>query len=247
MIVSGAELLLAAAVLLSGAALQSAVGFGMGMASVPLLLWLGVPLPHAVAALNGASIVQAALASHRLRQERQGKLHLVFASGQWLGLPLGLVVMGVLETAGELAVQRAVGVFLLAAIAARVALRPVPRDVGAGWTAAASLSSGALSGTFGMGGPPMVFWTLAHPWSADRVRAFLLTQVVLVSPAMLALLALEYGPGVLASAGAGVALTPVIWLVTVAAQAASAGWDRRRLQSAALIVLTIIGVRSLFG
>ena len=245
----GTELLLAAiGVMLCGAALQSAVGFGMGMATVPILLWLGVPLAHAVAFLNGASIVQAAIASHRLRHERQPSLHLRFALGQWLGLPLGLACMGLLSTAGRGVTLRAIGVFLLVAVAARALLRPRPRaEVAPAWTAAAALSSGMLTGTFGMGGPPMVFWSLAHQWTADRVRAFLLTQSVLVSPAMLGLLVARYGADVLWSAALGLGLTPALWAVTATTQRATAAWPRARLQTAALALITLLGLRSLVG
>jgi uncharacterized membrane protein YfcA len=62
------EVVVIGSVLGLGALLQSAVGFGMALVAVPLLVLAGRPLPIAVALVLGAAIVQTAYGSYIARE-----------------------------------------------------------------------------------------------------------------------------------------------------------------------------------
>lgn len=66
--VAPSEIGIAALIVTLGALLQSAVGFGMGLVVVPLLTWAGYPLPHAVALLLGAAVIQTGLGTYFARR-----------------------------------------------------------------------------------------------------------------------------------------------------------------------------------
>jgi len=42
-----------------------------------------------------------------------------------------------------------------------------------GWGGLAFIGSGLLAGLCGMGGPPLVIWSMAHDWPAEKTRGFL--------------------------------------------------------------------------
>lgn len=242
------QLAAAAAVLVGGAALQTAVGFGMGMFSVPLLLWLGFLLPDAVGLFLGGSVAQTAFASHRTRGERHWPSQARFGVGQYVGVPLGVLGMAAWADATGLDARRVVGGVLLAAVLIRISVRPSPRqEVHPAWTALASVASGVLAGAVGMGGPPAVLWAMAHDWSTSRFRTFLWTQIVVVAPAVLGVLAWTHGLGVVKLAGAGLATAPLLWLVSLGAMRLTSRWTRQRLHAFAVLVLLAIAIRSLVG
>lgn len=236
----------AAAVLAGGAALQSAVGFGMGMFSVPLLFWLGLPLPEAVALFLGGSVAQAGFASRRARVKQLWRPQLQFAAGQWMGVPVGVAGVAWWTQATTWPASRLVGGVLLAVVLLRVSVHPRPRATLAhGWTACASLVSGILAGGLGMGGPPAVLWAMAHDWSASQFRTFLWTQTLLMAPVVLACWMWEHGASLVTRFALGLATAPMLWVVSLVTMRMTAVWGRDRLHGWATMLLLLIAARSL--
>jgi uncharacterized membrane protein YfcA len=230
------------------AALQSAVGFGMGLVTVPLLLWTGRTLPEAVAVLFGASVVQTAYGTWMSRRDIPWRTTIGLVSVQWLCLPLGLWGMAALTSAGPERVKQFVGVAVAAMLVLRAVLRPTPREqVHAGWGVLASSLSGFLAGLVGMGGPPIVLFALAHDWQKDRFRGFLWATFLMVLPAAAALLAWRFGPSVLLWALLGVAMAPVLWIGSRMGLSLSTHWDAPRLRRAATALLVVVVLWSVAG
>ena len=73
-----------AIVLMSGVAVQAAVGFGAGLFSVPLLIWLEVPLPVAVGLVMSMVVVQGVFSCWQHRDELPWRLVMpVFLGAAW--------------------------------------------------------------------------------------------------------------------------------------------------------------------
>lgn len=227
------------------ATLQSAVGFGMAIAAIPLLVLAGHPLPHAVALVLGAALVQTSLGSWATREHIRWRAAFAFAGMQWVALLGGVACMSLLVESEPAHVRRAVGVVVVAAVTAQRLFRPAPRArLAAAWTGLAATCSGFFAGLVGMGGPPLVLFALAHDWSPDRIRAFLWSQFLLAQPVLATLLVLRFGGEVLGWLALGAAMAPVIWLGSRVGRGATRLWDRGRMELAATVVLYAIGASS---
>jgi uncharacterized membrane protein YfcA len=237
---------IAAAVLFAGALLHSAIGFGIGLVVIPLLVAAGFSLPSAVATLIGAGFVTSALSLFGAREHMQPRLSLGVGVAQAIGIPLGVAAMATLSEAPPGAVRRAVGIVVAGLVTARLVIRPRPREsVHAAWAGLAGTAGGFLAGLVGMGGPPLVFYALASAWTKDRFRAFLWTQFILGAPIVAGVLAWRFGTDVLQYIGVGAAMTPLIWIATRIGLAITRRWQAKQLAIAAVLVLYGIAVMAI--
>lgn len=251
MLIAGQPLttLLASALIVTlGAAVQGAVGFGMALTTVPLLLWTGRPLSEAVAVLFGASLVQTAFGAWTVRHEIPWRTTLWVTAAQWATVPIGVLGMGALAAAGPTVVRQAVGGILVGVLALRFAFRPRPREqLARGWSVVAGASAGFLAGLVGMAGPPIVLFALAHPWSKNRLRGFLWASFLLMLPAGAVALAWRMGIEVLAWSLLGLALAPCSWLGSLAGMKLSRRWSSERLRVMATAMLGLVAASSIIG
>jgi uncharacterized membrane protein YfcA len=238
----------AAAIMTLGVALQSAVGFGMGLVTVPLLLWTGRALPEAVALLLGASAVQCAYGTWTSRTLVPWRSTLPVAVAQWMFVPLGVAGMAALASAGPDVVKQAVGAIVAGILVLRAVVRPSPTDaLPRAWAAATGAASGFLVGLVGMGGPPLVLYALAHDWDKDAFRGFLWSSFLLALPAAAIVLAIRLGVNVLGWSAFGLALLPLLWLGSKAGLALSHRWDAARMRTVATAMLVLIATWSVLG
>ncbi|MCB9628980.1 MAG: sulfite exporter TauE/SafE family protein [Sandaracinaceae bacterium] len=242
------QVLGAALVVVGGSFVQTIAGFGMGLFSVPLLIYLGFPLANAVALSVGAGLVQLLIGLRSVRHEVNWPDAFGMAVIQALTVPVGMLGMQLLSDAGPARVKQGVGVLLFVALGVRQLWRPAPRDtVAPVWKVVAGSVSGLLSGLAGMGGPPLVLYALAHRFSVDRYRAFLWSQFVLVVPVMVTTLALRFGAEVLLTFGLGVALTPCLWLGARLGMRVSARFEVATVQRIAVGLLYVIALSGALG
>lgn len=242
------QILGAALIVIGGSFVQTIAGFGMGLFSVPLLLYLGFPLSDAVALAVGAGLVQLLIGLRTVHHEVVWKHAVSMAMVQALGVPVGMMGMQLLSDAGPARVKQGVGVLLFGVLAMRQLWKPTPRDsVGAGWTIAAGGVSGLLAGLAGMGGPPLVLYALAHRYTIDQFRAFLWSQFVLIVPVMVLTLGLRFGWHVLWAFGLGVALTPCLWVGARIGMRVSVRWEVATVQRIAVGLLYFIAITGALG
>lgn len=246
---SWTALVLAALICCCGALVQAAVGFGMALFMVPLLLWVGFALPEAVAMVIGAALLQTAYGTWTVRAAIRWREALSFTAIHWLFIPVGVLGMVLLSDRVEGAtLKQAVGALILVLLVARVSLRPRPRaELHRGWTVLAAATTGTLAGLVGMPGPPMALYALAHEWDKDRFRGFLWSQFVLGLPVLLALLAWREGVAVLWFTALGLACLPLIGLGAKLGALISQRWERAQLQRAATILMFVIAAWSIVG
>jgi len=242
------DLATAALIVFCGAAVQTVVGFGMGLFAIPLLIFSGRSLPEAVALSVGAGFVQLLIGLRAVRREVVWKEAIGLAAIQGACVPVGTLGMRLLADAGPDRVKQGVGALLLVVLAVRQLARPEPRDR-VPWSlgALAAALAGLLGGLVGMGGPPLVIFALAHRWRTDRFRAFLWSQFVLAVPVMVLALAARFGPAVLEPFALGIALTPCVWAGARVGRRLSAHWEAPSLHRSVLVLLYALAVTSILG
>ncbi|MCA9534395.1 MAG: sulfite exporter TauE/SafE family protein [Polyangiales bacterium] len=238
----------AALIVVGGSFVQTIAGFGMGLFSVPLLLYLGFPLSDAVALAVGAGLVQLLIGLRTVHREVAWREASAMALIQALFVPVGMMGMQLLEDAGPARVKQGVGALLFTVLAVRQFWRPVPRDsLPRIWTVIAGSVSGTLAGLAGMGGPPLVLYALAHRYSIDRYRAFLWSQFALIVPVMVITLGLRFGWSVLLAFGLGLVLTPCLWVGARIGMRVSARWEVATVQRIAVGLLYVIAISGALG
>lgn len=195
----------AAAVFMLAAMAQAVTGFGSALVAVPLLTLV----VHPVAAVVGATAVSLVLTSGAAWRERS---HVDVAAARRLtvtgilGMPLGLILLGVAE-------ESRLEAWIAAAMLVMVVLVASGVRIGARGLPAAGLLSGALLTSTGMNGPPLVMALLDREprrYRATLQGVFAMQDVVAVA----AFLVLGYVDGEVALLTAsGVVGLPVGWLL----------------------------------
>ena len=243
-----AELIGAALILTLGVTLQTAVGFGLGLLCVPMLVWSGRSLPEAVAILIGAGCIQTGLGSFSLRSQVSWRRVLPITLVIIAVMPLGQYAMGLIVGEGKLFVKQVIGVMLLILLVARALYKPVQQDVVArAWGHLAAAVSGFLTGLVGMGGPPLVLFALAHTWSKDQYRAFIWPVFFCTTPVLICMLALQFGSQLFLEFAKGLAMAPCVWLGLRAGMAISRQWNMAQLQLSATLLLYAVAISSILG
>lgn len=196
-------------ILLLGTAVQAAVGFGAGLVSVPLLVWRDIPLPYAVG-LNVAIVcAQTGFNCWQHRTELPWRHVLPMFLLRGATLPFGVWLMYEVTELDPSSTKQVIGVVLLAILLAQSRWRISPRTyVPWRWTVLAGTLSGVMAGMVGMGAAPVVFWLMAHDWSATRQRTFLWLTFLALIPFHASLLGWTFGRPMITAFVVGFALAP---------------------------------------
>jgi uncharacterized membrane protein YfcA len=192
------SLALLGAILLASSILQGTVGFSSGLFGIPLFLWIGIPLPQAVAISLVASAVQNITGAWQLRHEldlrRAWRPMLI----RYATLPLGVWALSWVGRESTGAASQLVGAVILAVLVLQWSLRITPQPfVHSAWEWLSMSTAGFFLGLCGMGGPPMVLWIMAHDWPMARGRALLFFLFATGIPPQALLLWLFFGTPVL--------------------------------------------------
>jgi uncharacterized membrane protein YfcA len=172
--VTGATFLAITAIVAVGAALQGAVGFGLGLFAVPLLLLIApsfVPGP-----ILAASIVLTVLLTHRNRRGINWS-HLTWAmGGRIVGIGCALVLLGMASTATLSLCSGALVLFAVGLSVSGLRVAPAPRSL-----IVAGVLSGILATVVSSGGPPMALLYQREPGPQLRgtLAAYFLIGVTL--------------------------------------------------------------------
>jgi uncharacterized membrane protein YfcA len=202
--------LAAAAAVFLGAGLQSATGFGFALVSAPILFaLLGPQEAVSAGALLGIELSALTLATERRIPNVLRGEALALVAWSLPGLALGALALRELSD-DVLSALVAAGV--IAALVLRLRVRTRRRGRGVApfrpWrTAAAGVSSGALSTSTSLSGPPLVLLLLARGVSPSQLRDTLAAVFVTLSALSVAALAIAAtftvpaGVGALLAAG----------------------------------------------
>lgn len=225
---------------------QSVAGFGFALFATPLLLLCGLELPQAITLVVTCSLCQSLLGIHHLRRDIPWRSSLTATAVRFVGLCAGLMLLNILVQLNPEIIRTVVGAVLCLIVAVQMTFRPRPRQhLHPAWGGAAFLSSGLLSGICGMGGPPLVLWSMAQPWPSRKVRAFLFGTFATSLPIQIVVLILNFGTPILRFSGLGLLLFPFVWLGSVTGLPLGNRLDKIRLQRFAYVILLGMGVTSL--
>lgn len=222
---------------------QSAVGFGYALFATPLLVWIGVPLPQTITLVATCSTIQAAFASRRLHADVPWSLALSSTAVRLVCIVVGLVLLKSLVTLRADQIKVVIGGTLCLLVAIQFFWRPRPVEaMHWGWAGLAWSASGLLSGLCGMGGPPLVLWSMAHDWSTEKTRGFLFAVSATSTPFQIALLCATFGTAMLWSVAIGVAFLPIVYLGFRIGLPIGNRMPKAKLRRISLMILMVIGV-----
>ncbi|MHB1157501.1 MAG: sulfite exporter TauE/SafE family protein [Phycisphaerales bacterium] len=227
----------------AGVLLQGAVGFGMGLFSIPIMLWLGIDLPVAIAALTVSTFAQSIYGAMTYRQHipwpavaRTTPLRLIF-------MLVGLAALWRIDSLPRHNIKQIIGAAILTILVAQQALRAKPRHVvPIGWAWLAASLSGFMAGAIGMGGPPIVLWAMAHDWPSRVTRSFFWVSFGLLSPVMIVAMALTFGSPVWHGLLLGLICAPLTLLGARLGMGIGERLNRQRLRSVTVALLVLIAV-----
>jgi uncharacterized membrane protein YfcA len=233
---------LAAAAALTGAFVQSTTGFGFALVLSPALFAVMDPVEAVMALLVLGLALSLLVLFERGRPEHVDWRSLVpMLLAALPGLGLGAVALTQLSK-GTL--QVAVGVAVMAAAAWQLRRRrrgaephPVPAAV-------AGFTSGALTTSINVSGPPIVLWLEARGASPEEFRASLAATFLVLDLAGGALLLVAQGSGSIDVERLGPLLALVIAGYALGA-AAFRRLDRERFYTLVLALVTCTGAASI--
>src|SRR5918999_3622494 len=241
--------LAAGVAVLTGAALQSSIGFGFALVAAPLLFAATSP-PEAVGLMIVLAVEVSLLTLLTDRSQAQPVWRDVGPVVAW-SLPCALAGVAVLRALDDLALQLLVtaGVLLALAVNLRVAHRaaPVVAQEPPRWARpAAGLASGALNTSTSTGGPPVVLLLLARGLPAPVVRDTLTATFLGFAPVSTLALALTRTEEAIPDPLALAALVPLTALGHVAGRPVfarlAAGHSYERVLTAVLLAAVATGL-----
>ncbi len=228
------------------AAAQSAVGFGIALFAMPPLLYVGLDLPSAIVVVAVASYMQSLLGVWRLRQATPWRTAVTASAVSTLAVIAGFIILKRLTRLDLGLVKLTVGGILCLLALSQMSTRPQAHArVHWAWAAGAFLASGLLSGICGMGGPPLVLWSLAHDWTTAKTKGFLFAVSIVTIPIQLILLRVMLARGIAGPLLLGLALTPATVLGAYVGLALSQHMSKRVLRLSGYVMLLAIGVAAM--
>jgi uncharacterized membrane protein YfcA len=230
-------------------ALQGAVGFGSGLLAIPLIVWAGLNLDEAVTVLLTSVFVQTAVSCWQYRHHCPWRTVVNMSAVRIASMPPGVWVLTQIVDAGRQRAKQVIGVALLVIVVTQWLARVKPRQaINPGWMVAAGIAGGLMTGAFGMGGPPLVLWAMAHDWPARCTRSFLWANFLFITPAQLAAMAWLCGWEVIDGPIAlGLAMTPVVLVAAAVGVKIGDRLNRHRLRIAAFVILILIALWSILA
>lgn len=170
----------AAAVLFVGSTVLSTIGFGIGMTTIPALLFV-FDAQTVVVVVNTVSIALFILIVHRNRAELPFRRVLPWSVSGLVAVPVGALALRDLDAATLKIAIAALTMALTVLVVVSGDKTPVPRGKAAGIVVGFAVS--ATLNALGVGGPVMALYVFAQRWSRDAARGALALYFLFVEAA----------------------------------------------------------------
>lgn len=240
------SIVLAGVILFFGSVVQGAIGFALGMIAVPLLVEAGFSLSQSIALTTLAIGIQVIFGAWKLRADIPWGDVKLAAIVRYLTVPIGVLILLLLEDVNSADVKPLVGIGVLIGIGIRALAR---RGIGNGLPVALSVGtfalSGILQGLVAMGGPPLVLWMTTRDFQARQARAFTVILFLLNAPAQVLLLLFLSRTMSLDVILIALLLTPLIYLGTIIGLRIGDHFSKQLLNQLALAVLALIAINAI--
>ena len=162
---------------------QGLTGFGFGLVSMSLLPLILADHSGNVSGVKEAAAISTvfsllATVTTFLRHVREYKWRqgIGFLLSVCVGVPIGVFF---LEKSNESVLLKTLGALMLLFAAREFLFNVQPKTIPIWLTVPLGVFSGAVSGSFNLGGIPSAAYAYAHPWSRGHIMAFL--QVMICS------------------------------------------------------------------
>lgn len=242
---TGAEWAVLAAATLIGVGVQSTVGFGFAFFVAPALFFTGSAAQAVIILLALGTLVNLLMLYGEDRPRTRGFWPAVVPVVMWSlpGLAAGYLGLVLVPKA---ALQILVGVVIVAACASRAG-RAETAEGGriTGSAALAGLSSGALTSSTGLNGPPLLPWATRHSGTPNELRHLVAAGLLALNTMGFLLVAIGGGNGGLGSAGIVFAvLVPMVLLGHRAGRFMLARLDAADHRKIVLLAAAVTGTAS---
>jgi uncharacterized membrane protein YfcA len=180
-------LILASGVIFLAALIKATLGFGESLLAMPLLtLMLGLPTATPLVGLVAATLTLLMLGSSWRKIDLRSTWRLLGAAA--LGVPIGVLLV---RLAPAVLATRLLGVMLIG-FGLFSLFRPTLITLAhPAWSYVFGFCAGVLGSAYNTAGPPMVLYSAARRWPADRFRATM--QSVFLPISLLVLLSHALG------------------------------------------------------
>ncbi len=224
---------------------QSTVGFGYALFAAPLLLSIGLPLPHVIVLVSSCSFFQSSIGAWKLRDEVPWKITYISSLVRVAFLVIGILLLKELVTFKKEQIRMVIGVVICVIVIVQNGWKPKKTSsMHWGWGGLAFVLSGIMAGVVGMGGPALVLWCLAQDWESKKTRAFLFSAFATSIPVQIVFFNFAFGSEVLKSVGMSIAMIPLILLGSYIGIPLGNRMDKERLKFIAYTILLLLGVGS---
>lgn len=237
------DIILAGLIVCLAGMAQSTVGFGYALFATPLLVWIGIPLPSVITLVATCSMIQAIIGARKLHATVPWRSALTATAVRLAGVIIGLFLLKRLAVLNTGHIRMVLGCILCLLVVIQFLWRPQPVTIMHwSWAGLAFIASGLLAGLCGMGGPPLVLWSMAHDWSTEKTRGFLFAVFATSSPVQIVLLSLTFGTSILWNAAIGVAFLPLVYLGSIIGLPIGNRMAKDKLSRIAYAILLVIGI-----
>ncbi|MCK5849969.1 MAG: sulfite exporter TauE/SafE family protein [Kiritimatiellae bacterium] len=239
-------IIIIAGIMLTACTIQSAVGFGYGLFATPLLISIGITLPEAIAIVATCSLVQAIIGSRHLHAVVPWRLSITASSIRLVTTILGMLILKEITSLKVSDVKFIVGCILCFAVGLQFFGKKKPsKTIHWAWDGLAFAASGLLAGVCGMGGPPLVFWLMAHDWSVEKTRGFLFSIFAISLPFLLILLYITFGTDILWNIGLALLLSPAVFVGALIGLPLGNRMPKHIMRIIVYLILLSIGLNSI--
>jgi uncharacterized protein len=235
-----------ALILFFGSTAQSAVGFGFGLIAIPVLVWIGISLPITIALICMSTFIQSAVGLYQLRSYAVWKQIIPAALIRYAAMPVGLLILTAINMLSKDQLKQIVGLIILVIIILQLTWRIKPKDhIHSAWGVTAFVCSGIMGSMVGLGSPPLIIWLMAHNWSTQKMRAFILALFLSGAPVLTLLLYWKFGGQVLWGTAIGLAAAPVMILGSISGVQIGNLISQQKLRVTAYVFLLFIALSSI--
>jgi uncharacterized protein len=225
--------------------IQSAAGFAYALFATPLLLIIGMPLPETITIVSICSFIQSSLGAFHLRKSIPWKVSSIAITVRVISIGIGLLILYKLSNQNINDIKFIIGCIICGLVILKLSIKVnVKEKLHWIWGAVSFSGSGILSGLCGMGGPPLVLWTIAHDWPVKKTRGFLFSVFAASIPPQILLLYLTFGNDILYAALTAICYFPAVLLGTKIGMPIGNRLPKSILQKIVYTILIIIGLSS---
>lgn len=230
-------------VLVLGAALQSAAGFGFGMFAIPLLILMGAQPYEAIVIVVICGSLQTVVGIFTLRTHVHWRLLAGMLAVSAATLPAGVWAQEQVTSLATGTIRQIFGAIVLASVLVQWVWRVEPRDhLHWGWCIVAMILCGFLGGFCGMAGPPVVIWIMAQRWSNPRSRVTLWALFTGLMPLQIFFIHRRFGPDVTDAIVRGLTYCPVVLVGMIPGLWIGHRLARRHLRLISYAILILISL-----